>query len=248
MKKILVILIICLSYSDIGFAQQTVITNNSYKFNNTYDLSLAANGNQFLWALSWVHMHSVSKSKKFKVGYGLRFNSQVGRNLYFQTAPAKLTSNQTGPQVLFTEIIEENIDTLFIPRTQSNSLNVSINLQYTFKGKYDVGFNIDAVGFTFGAKTTGDYIAYQSPDNNTKQMASPTKLNLLLVSDNDIGSLNSELYFRYWFNEKWAIKTGASFAFSEYTSDNKLRLDNDRWRNKALMGMLGISFSPFNAK
>lgn len=248
MKKILFILFVFISISNLSLAQQSPKPSFNYKYNNTYDVSLAANANQFLSAISWVHLHPVTKSKKFKLGYGLRFNTQSGRNLYFLTAPAKLTSKQTGPQVLFTEIFEENIDSLFISKSQSNSVNISINLQYTFKSKFDVGFNIDAVGFTFGAKTVGDYIAYQSPDNNTKQAASPTKLNLLLISDNDIGSLNSELYFRYWFNEKWAIKTGASFAFTEYTTDNKLRLDNDRWRNKALMGMVGISFSPFNAK
>ena len=57
--------------------------------------------------------------------------------------------------------------------------------------------------------------------------------------------LNSELYFRYWFNQKWAIRAGATFLFTEYTTDKKLRLDNDRWRNKSLMGLVGITFSPF---
>jgi hypothetical protein len=67
----------------------------------------------------------------------------------------------------------------------------------------------------------------------------------LLTSDNDIGSLNSEILVKYWFNPKWALKAGASFSFTEYTTANKLYLENDRFRNKSLQAMVGISYSPF---
>lgn len=245
MKKIILYSAIALLISNYGFSQAPSKDKNGYKYNNNFDLALAANANQFLGALSWVHFHSISKKNKFKIGYGVRFNTQAGKNLYYQTAPAKLTSKQTGPQVLFSQIYYENIDTFYVSKAQSNSLNISINLQYTVKEKFDIGFNIDAVGFSFGKKTTGKYIAYQSPDNGTIQTAKPTPYNLLLISDNDIGALNSELYFRYWFKPTLAIRAGASFAFTEYTTENKLRLDNDRWRNKSLMAMVAITFSPF---
>jgi hypothetical protein len=178
----------------------------------------------------------------------VRFGSQFGNNLNFATAPAILTSKREGPQVFFLETFNENIDKLFISSSQVNSLNASINLQYTFKNKLDIGFNIDAVGFSFGKEISGTYIDNQSPVllNGSQQTAKPTTLNALLISDNDIGSLNSELYARYWFNKKWAIKAGVSFYFTEYTTNNKLRLENDRWRNKILMGMIGVTYNPFN--
>ncbi len=245
MRKSSLLTILISMIINLGFAQESTEVKNGYKYNNNFDLALASNGNQSLGALSWVHFHSITKKKKFKIGYGIRFNSQVGKNLYYVTAPASLTSKRNDPGVLFSKIYYENIDTFYVSKAQSNSLNISINLQYTIKEKFDIGFNIDAVGFSFGGKTTGKYIAYQSPDNGTTQTAAPTSLNLLLVSDNDIGALNSELYFRYWFKPKWAIKAGASFAFTEYTTEKKLRLENDRWRNKSLMGMIGITFSPF---
>lgn len=245
MKKALLFTAVTLMIHNLGFAQVSTELKKGYKYNNNFDLALATSGGQSLGALSWVHFHSITKKKRFKIGYGIRFNSQVGKNLNYVTAPAILTSKQTGPQVLFSEIFPENVDTFYVSKAQNNFLNISINLQYTIKEKFDVGFNIDAVGFSFGGKTTGKYIAYQSLDNGTTQTAAPTSVNLLLVSDNDIGSLNSELYLRYWFKPKWAIKVGASFAFTEYTTKNKLRLENDRWRNKSLMGMIGITFSPF---
>ena len=245
MKKKLLFTTVTLLLCNLGFAQDATEVKKEYKYNNNFDLALAANADQYLGALSWVHFHSITKKKRFKIGYGVRFNTQAGKNLYYETAPASLTSKRNDPSVLFSKIYYENIDTFYVSNAQSNSLNISINLQYTFKEKFDIGFNIDAVGFSFGGKTTGKYIAYQSPNNGKTQTATPTSLNLLLVSDNDIGALNSELYSRYWFNPKWAIKAGASFAFTEYTTENKLRLENDRWRNKSLMGMIGVTFSPF---
>jgi hypothetical protein len=216
-----------------------------YKSNMRFDLAFASAGDQSAIALSWTKFHSVTKKHRFKIGYGIRFTSQFGKDLTYRTAPAILTSGQRGPQVFFAENIEKNIDTFSVASTQFNALNINIHLQYTIKEKYDIGFNIDAVGFTFGKNAIGTYTAYQSADNGTMQAASPTALNLLLVSDNDIGTLNSELYFRYWLNSKWAVRAGASFLFTEYTTENKLRLDNDRWRNKSLMGLVGVSFSPF---
>jgi hypothetical protein len=245
MKYSLQILIFLLFLMGNVNAQDTPEEKKRYKYNNNFDLVLATSGNQYSGALSWVKFHSITKKKRFKIGYGVRFTAQGGKDLYYTTAPAILTSKQTGPQVLFSEIFYENVDTFYVSKSQNNSLNISINLQYTIKEKFDIGFNIDAVGFSFGGNTTGKYIAYQSADNGTQQSARPTSYNLLLVSDNDIGMLNSELYFRYWFNQKWAIRAGATFLFTEYTTDKKLRLDNDRWRNKSLMGLVGITFSPF---
>ena len=226
-------------------AQDIPAEKKGYKYNNNFDLAIAGSSNQYSQALSWVKFHSLTKKKRFKVGYGIRFTAQEGKNLYYVTAPAIITSKQTGPQVLFSEIYYENVDSLFISSAQNNSVNLSINLQYTIKEKFDIGFNIDAAGFSFGNKVKGRYYEYQSTSFTEFQEAKPTSYNLLLVSDNDIGSLNSELYFRYWFKPKWAIRAGASFLFTEYTTDNKLRLGNDRWRNKSLMGMIGITFSPF---
>jgi hypothetical protein len=244
MLKRNLLLVVCSLTLNVLNAQDT-LEKRGYKFNNNFDAALSSNGAQSSIALSWVKFHDITKRQRFKIGYGIRFTSQAGKDLNYATAPAILTSKQTGPQVLFSPIYYENVDTLFVTSTQHNALNISINLQYTIRQKLDIGFNIDAIGFSFGGKVNGKYVAYQSTNNGTTQAASPTPFNLLLVSDNDIGSLNSELYGRYWFNPKWAIKAGACFLFTEYTTEKKLRLENDRWRNKSLMGMVGITYSPF---
>lgn len=194
-------------------------------------------------ALSYNNLYGVGKSKRFKIGWGVRLTSFFGKNLDYYTAPAKLTSGEVGPQVLFVENILSNIDTLQLTKTQTNALNLDIHLQYSFR-KLDIGFNIDAIGVTFGAQQSGQFIAKSTGSklNGTTQTAKPTSFNLLLVSDNDLGSLNSELYGRYWLKDNIGLRFGASFQFTEYTTTQKLTFENDRFRNKALMPFVGISF------
>jgi hypothetical protein len=181
------------------------------------------------------------------VGYGIRYTGYAGSALNYTTAPALLTSKQEGPQVLFSKIYDENIDTVSFGSTQVNTLNIVIHLNYSILPKLDIGFNIDALGFSVGAAQTGTFkSSLQQTNNSVMPKASPTPYNVLLVSDNDIGSLNSEIFARYWLNKKWALKAGAMFLFTEYKTENKLSFDNDRFRNKSLMLMAGVSFKPFN--
>lgn len=182
------------------------------------------------------------KSKKFAVGIGGRFTSYFGANQYYITAPAKLTSGSTGPFVIFKENIEANIDTFLIRLPQVNSINVFINLRYTFNEKFLIGFNIDAFGFSFGGSKKGNYI---NGAQGSMENAKPTAFNILLISDNDRGSLNSELYGKYYFNEKWGVKLGAQFLFTEYTTDTEVQQfpePNDRFRNKSFMIALGAVY------
>lgn len=220
----------------------------NYKNNNIFEIGGSVGKKEVLLTANWHHLHGIGKSKRFKLGYGVRFSTYLGNDKDFVTAPARLTSGETGPHVLFTGYKEQNFDTISISSAQLNYLNAFLVLQYTIFKKIDIGFNIDAIGLTFGGKKIADYYSSKNQlnEHTNKQTAVPTPFNLLLVSDNDLGSLNSELFVRYNFNSKWAIKTGVSFVFNEYTTTNKLRLDNNRFRDKSLMLMLGISFSPFN--
>ena len=206
------------------------------------DVALSGIGG-FSSAFSYNQLYGVGKSKRFKIGWGVRLTSFFGKNLDYHTAPARLTSGEVGSQVLFVENVLSNLDTLKLTKTQTNALNLDIHLQYSFR-KLDVGFNIDAIGATFGGQQKGTFVAKStgSSFHGTQQTATPTGFNLLLVSDNDLGSLNSELYGRYWFKETIGLRIGASFQFTEYTTSQKLTFENDRFRNKALMPFIGISF------
>lgn len=179
---------------------------------------------------------------KFKVGLAFRINSFLAKDKKYATAPAILTSGVKGPSAMFKPNILENIDTLYVPKTVTHSVNVAVFLEYSLNANVAAGFDIDLLGITLGKFQNVNL--YQPWNGIEKVAAKPTRFNLLLVSDNDIGTLNSELYLRYRpQNSDWYAKTGVSFYFSELKTEKKLWLDNDRFRYKTpLTPLLGVGY------
>lgn len=246
MKRCLILILFCAAPL-FGFGQ-----SQPYRTNNAFDAAVSGASGQFSGALSWVHMHGIGKGKKkLMLGYGVRLTSFVGANKYYSTAPSKLTSTVQNLGTIFSETIDRNIDTISVATSITNSLNATINIQYTLSSRLDIGFNIDAIGFSFGPKKLYNVISSSFDASQTPiGLASPTRFNLLLTSDNDIGSLNSELFVRYWASRTIGLRFGYTFLFSEYTTDRSLSFDNgrimnDRYRYKAGMVMLGVTFQPF---
>jgi len=191
----------------------------------------------FLYSHQW----ELGNKKKFAVGLGGRFTTYTGANRYYRTAPAKLTSGSTGPLVIFKEDIPENIDSLLLKSPQVNSLNAAIVLRYQLSNQFQLGFSIDLIGFSFGAETTATYI---NGSQGSMEMAKPSAFNILLISDNDRGSLNSEFYAIYSLKNNWGIKAAAQFHFTEYTTTTEVQQfpePNDRFRNKALLFAFGVT-------
>ena len=212
---------------------------SSYSF---IDLDGAIGKSEGTIALSFNFDKNLGKKHRIVVGGGARFTSYLGKNQYYITAPAELTSGDTGPGVIFKENIDANIDTFLIKTAQVNSLNLMITLGYNVSPKLLFRFNIDVIGFSFGNSVNGNYI---NGLQGAMVSADPSPFNLLLVSDNDKGSLNSEFFGRYLINDKWGIKGGIQFHFTEYTTDTEIQQlpePNDRFRNKSLMFMFGASF------
>jgi hypothetical protein len=212
---------------------------------NAIDFAIAG-GKSISPALSFESNFGIGTFGKFRLGYGIRYTGFFGKNLNYRTAPASLTSGKSSLAALFSDEIVGQIDTLRLTKNQTNALNINIRLGYLLTSKIELGFNIDAIGLTFGGVQSGIFESQQSDAtgraNNGKNVkASPTKFNLLLISDSDIGTLNSELYLRYWVNNKFGIRAGASFQFLEYTTENKLAFDNDRFRSKQLLPFIAIS-------
>jgi hypothetical protein len=206
------------------------------------DLSGSAGSGWGSGSLSYNYNWLLGKSKKFELGAGARFTSYFGSNQYYVTAPAKLTSGSTGPGVLFRENIVTNLDSFLLASSQVNSLNLSVNIGYHITKKFSAGVNIDAIGFSFGGSQNGKYV---NGTSITYTSAKPTGFNLLLVSDNDLGSLSSEAFAAYKFNSKWSVKAGIQFLFAEYTTDLKVQQlpePNDRFRYKATGIVIGVRY------
>jgi long-subunit fatty acid transport protein len=180
---------------------------------------------------SGFHNWGLGSKKKFYIGTGVRFTSFFGSNVNFTTAPADLTAD------------DKNVDTLFAPSPSVSSLNLTINLGYKISEKLDVGFNIDAVGVSFGPTGTPSYIRN---GKSTASSASPTSTNILLVGDNDKGSLNSHLFVRYKLSDRLGVKLAYQYLFNELTTTTKVQTvpsANDRFRAKSGMIYVGVNYS-----
>jgi hypothetical protein len=234
LKKVsAVIVVFCITTNAVAQKSSTVDKSASF--------TAAFGSKQFSTALAYQHLWKLGKKHRSQIGIGARLTNNFGSNLYYTTAPAKLTSGKTGPGVFFADDLPQNIDSVLFKNSQVNALNISINLAYNVYKKITVGFNIDAIGFSFGGSQSGTYFANGGIGSATA--AKPTSFNALLISDNDKGSLNSEFYAQYKFDNKWGAKIGFQFLFTEYTTSTQIQTTpdgqkNDRFRNKAS----GISF------
>jgi len=200
----------------------------------TTEAGITASSNGTLTALapSVNYYWGLGAKRKFEIGVGLRLTSSFGSGDYI-TAPAEYTG-------------EESTIADFVPEaTQINALNIPIFLRYDFTERWALEFNIDLVGLSFGGEQEGD-LSYQSSVIKTSAQAKPTSSNLLLVGDNDKGSLNSEFMVQYRLNNNWKVRAGAVFLFNEYTLDDTYDYstvtDVDRYRTKQMMFGLGVRY------
>jgi hypothetical protein len=237
MKQLLTFFIVTL-FTLAASAQRKTSTN----FNKSIDANFAVGDQEGSLAVLFLRNFSVLKNKKLAIGIGGRATHYIGSNQYYITAPANITSGSTSPLIFFKEINTQNIDSVNIKSAAHTSLNAAVSFTYKFTPKFDIGFNIDLVGVSFGGKSSAKY-TNGSVSKNVD--ASPANFNLLLISDNDLGSLNSEFYGRYNFNERWGVKIGVQFLFSEFKTTTKVQTfpeENDRFRYKSFLPSVGVSF------
>lgn len=213
--------------------------------------TLSTNGAMNAAALHGVQYWGIGKSRKpFKLGLGLRFTSSLGSStLQYITAPASITSGKTGPGVFFASNIPNNIDTVKLNGTQVNALNVVVHLNTRIYKKWSAEFNIDAVGFSFGSHKNATLFYGDGTKQQANFSAKPTAGNALLISDNDLGSLNSEFKLFYQVGKKSKVNAGLAFLFNEYKLGSTVKYVNslgtaievDRYRTKALLFALGYN-------
>lgn len=180
--------------------------------------------------LGFSHLYGLGSSRRFKLGYGIRLSSFFGSDRKFTAAPPDLASS-------------DNPQSFLVESGQINAVNLGIYSDYSITENVLVGFNIDVVGFSFGAEKEGiidlNQIGIGFPITDT---ATPTSFNALLVGDNDRGTLNSEFWIGYRIASNVMVRGAFSYLFTEYTTDGKYQDDNDRFRYKSVQGAVGVSY------
>jgi hypothetical protein len=220
-KRIILMTFFGLASVAVFSQQKKAVINHQF-----LDLGIGLGKDQTSVSGSYMYNWSLGQKGKFFIGTGARFTTYFGKNINFTSAPSKLASD------------EKNTDTLLAPKPSISSLNVLINLGYNVSSKLQLGFNIDAIGFSFGP--TGAPLF-----KGVATSAKPTSTNILLIGNNDKGSLNSHFYARYTFNKKIGVGIGYEFLFNELKTNTKVQTipeQNDRFRNKASNFYIGLSY------
>jgi long-subunit fatty acid transport protein len=226
MKKYLLLAFLALSITGIATAQKM----DNPKTQQFADLSFGFGNKQGSIVAGYFYNWNHGKSKKFFIGTGARFNAFYGTGVNFTSAPSSLAGDKAKE------------DTLLASKPGVYSINLLINLGYNITPQLQAGFNIDLLGASFGSEGTPIYINNGVP---TITKAKPTGFNTLLIGNNDRGSLNSEFYARYKFNDKFGVKLAYQYLFSELTTTTKVQTipeQNDRFRNKSTLINIGFSY------
>lgn len=213
------------------YGMEAAHTQKATPTNNYADLGAGFGSSQGSISGAYINNWQIGKKKTFFIGVGARFSLYFGKDIDFLSAPAKLASDV------------KSTDTLFIANPSVSALNILVNMGINITPKLQAGFNIDVIGFSFGGNETGKFTGN---GNTVSTYAKPSSFNLLLVGNNDIGSLNSHFYLQYAISRQWGIKAAYQYMFTEFTTDNKVQVSpeaNDRFRNKASMVYAGLVYS-----
>jgi len=184
---------------------------------------------------SYQYAWKYGKKQRLTMGIGMRFNGFFASDKYFVTAPAKIVKGESGPAAFFKKPIPEYMDSVQLSNTSVFALNFMVSIGYKISDRLSAGFNIDVVGVSFGKQQSGTYINGNAPGGITTMpvAGAPTGFNLLLIGENDIGSLNSEFFLTYALNDQWSVKGGLQHTFMEYTTTTEIQQlpePNDRFR------------------
>lgn len=251
MKKLLIALLTLFSIQ--SYAQSPVST----RLSSGYEVGMAYSIDNYNPSLGYYQLINIGQRKLVALGWTARLGAFYGDNINYYTAPARLTRNETGFGALSAPLINNNIDTLRFDLATMTSLSLGIRLQFNL-GKVELGGSADLFGLTLGRRRTARYQSstgrFATSDSisapfqgaDAFQRARPSYLNLRLLGDNDRGTLSTEVYARFHVGQRLAIKAGYQWLTSEYTVQNRdIIADNNRFRNRAGMAYLGLTFPIF---
>lgn len=245
MKKTLLLFALMLPF--MAFAQSADLAENDPTAGEPFvkrttvegGITLSSNGDLTTISLNGMQYWGFgNKNRRFKVGAGIRLNSNFGNdNLEYITADGKLTGD------------EANLDTVYFEGTQVSAANLFVALRYDFTERFGLEFNIDVAGFSFGAEKEGTLYYNDGAELNITD-GTPSAGNVLLIGDNDIGNLNSEMMLSYRYKSNWRFKAGAVYQFNEYmlgtvpryTNAKGTVLETQRYRAKNITFGVGVNY------
>lgn len=173
----------------------------------------------------------VLKNKALRLGYGVRFTGFLGSDADHASAPPKFWNDETMR------------DSLLVSSPQMSNIALYIGASYLIADRFEVGFNIDALGYTFGGDKDAIHTSTSGDGTETAAKVNPGSVTALLLGPNDIGMVRSDFFVGYKINENWKARVGFGPLFTEYRTETELQEGNTRYRGTYGMILLGANYS-----
>ncbi|QJW91321.1 hypothetical protein HNV11_19030 [Spirosoma taeanense] len=251
MKKVLIAFFALISVH--SFSQSPV----SARLSSGFDLGMAYSNDHYNPSIAYYQLLNVGERKLFSLGWTMRLGAFYGDNLNFYTAPARLTRGKTGFAALSSPLLVQNIDTVRYDYVTMTSLNVGLRAQINL-GRVEFGASADLLGLTLGKWRTGRYRSSTGAiridslttrpfeGSNVFQRSHPSRVNVRLLGDNDLGTLSTEVYARFHLTQRFALKAGYQWLTTETTMARRdVIADNNRFRHRAGLYYLALTLPIF---
>lgn len=187
------------------------------------ELSVGAASQRWTPSLSFNAFYGFGRNQRFHMGFGLRASAFLGGSgLGYTTADAIL-------------IRDGKVQTLSLDRARTFSVNAVLHFKYEVAPRWELGMNVDLIGFGLGGPQIGTY-------KSGSQQVRPAGFNLLLIGNSNKGQLNAELYAAFGITDECWVRAGYSQFISEVKSDATLDFGNRRFRLSSDLFFLSASY------
>ncbi len=203
------------------------ISHWQHRFSATLGL-----GNQIgAGSLGYAAMYGFGDSQRLRIGGGIRLNLALG-----------ITDSVPYCSKVYKDTLNNSFrDSLLVEKPFLGSANLGFYISYDINDRWEIGASTDLVGFGFGSKKNAFLINSLTQDTLSTEAEIRSFVRLPKVR----GTLNNEVFVGYKFNPRWRLRVGIQYLLTEYLTPEKFFNDNDIYKNKAILGFIGITFTPF---
>jgi len=207
---------------------QSIQAQEAKALNNNIELGVGFTSGGTIAGVGYWQDWGLGSKKALRLGHGVRFSGYFGSDVTHISAPPEFFTDETKQ------------DSIFVSSPQMSNIALYIGGSYLIGDRIELGFNIDAVGYTFG----GDKDAtFTSNGVETATTVNPGSVTALLLGPNDIGMVRSDFFVGYKFNDSWRARLGVGPLFTEYRTETELQAGNTRYRGTAMMILIGAVYS-----
>lgn len=203
------------------------------RFEQQLDASIGLGGT-FVPQISYqLHVRILGNHSRLYVGAGVRLFGTSGSDWRLASENAPRDNFLDG---------DPDVDAVFPEDVLIGSLNLGLYIRFAFLDRWEVGANTDLVGWSFGRRTSGNFVRGETQEVIPIADIDAKPLSIFPVS----GSYNTEMgWVGFYVTDDLMVRAG--FLFSDYKyeipEDRVPDARRDTFERIYPMGLLGLTYA-----